>query len=138
MITFFQSFTHIIHYPFIKSNITIKHYQFCVTHTVASQRNDIHFIHTTIQIPNYPISPFHSFHSTFTFIYLNPLLLSFVLITIISVISVFCTNQTGYSFILINHFHLFHIQTLKLGAVNHLLIWLEIVKSAFHSCHFAV
>lgn len=43
IITFFQSFTHIIHYPFIKSNITIKHYQFCVTHTVASQRNDIHF-----------------------------------------------------------------------------------------------
>ena len=94
IITFFQSFIHIIHYPFIKSNITIKHYQFCVTHTVASQRNDIHFIHTTIQIPNYPITPFHSFHSTFTFIYLNPLLLSFVLITIISVISVFCTNQT--------------------------------------------
>ena len=43
IITFFQSFTHIIHYPFIKSNITIKHYQFCVTHTIPSQRNDIHF-----------------------------------------------------------------------------------------------
>ena len=45
-------------------------------------------------ITPFPISPFHSFHSTFTFIYLNPLLLSFVLITIISVISVCCTNQT--------------------------------------------
>ena len=55
IITFFQSFTHIIHYPFIKSNITIKHYQFCVTHTVASQRNDIHFIHATIRIPKYAI-----------------------------------------------------------------------------------
>ena len=55
IITFFQSFIHIIHYPFIKSNITIKHYQFCVTHTITSQRNDIHFIHATIRIPNYAI-----------------------------------------------------------------------------------
>ena len=96
IITFFQSFIHIIHYPFIKSNITIKHYQFCVTHTVASQRNDIHFIHTTIQIPNYPITPFHSFHSTFTFIHIS--LFYYILLSSLHSYSILLNTITGISF----------------------------------------
>ena len=63
IITFFQSFTHIIHYPFIKSNITIKHYQFCLTHTIPSQRNDIHFTQHSLSF----ISHYSTIISSFLF-----------------------------------------------------------------------
>ena len=103
IITFFQSFIHIIHYPFIKSNITIKHYQFCVTHTIPSQRNDIHLILTTIRIPNYAIP-----HQPISFISINIHFHSYLTILLYStIISSFLFNITEYNhgnIILIIHY----------------------------------
>ena len=98
IITFFQSFTHIIHYPFIKSNITIKHYQSILL--IQLHHSATTFISFMRQfgspITPFHISPFHSFHSTFTFIHIS--LFYYILLSSLHSYSILLNTITGISF----------------------------------------
>ena len=98
IITFFQSFIHIIHYPFIKSNITIKHYQSILL--IQLHHSATTFISFMRQfgspITPFHISPFHSFHSTFTFIHIS--LFYYILLSSLHSYSILLNTITGILF----------------------------------------